>query len=134
MFESDKDPTSFLVRLPAHEKVGQEASRQGTSQVTVQVTVQDTDQDTDQDTVQVTDQVEQLVTVLSGEMGRAQLQAVLGLAHRRHFTTAYLKPALAAGLIEMTLPDKPTSRHQRYRRTAAGQALADRTKGKGVPA
>ncbi len=50
---------------------------------------------------------------------------------RRYFTTAYLKPALDAGLIEMTLPDKPTSRNQRYRRTAAGQALAKRIKGKG---
>ena len=126
VFESNKDRTSFLVRLPVHEKAGQEASRQGTSQGTLQDTLQDTDQ--------VTDQVEQLVAVLSGEMGRTQLQAVLGLAHRRHFTTAYLKPALAAGLIEMTLPDKPTSRNQRYRRTAAGQALADRTKGKGVSA
>ena len=151
VFESDKDRTSFLVRLPVHEKVGQEASGQvavqDTGQVTVQDTVhdtvhdavqdtmqdtgQDTVQDTDQVTGQVTDQVKQLLAVLSGEMGRNELQAALKLVNRSHFTTAYLKPALAAGLIEMTLPDKPTSRNQRYRRTAAGQALADRTKGKG---
>ncbi len=146
VFESDKDRTSFLVRLPVHEKVGQEASGQvavqDTGQVTVHDAVQDTMQDTGQDTVQdtdqvtgqVTDQVNQLLAVLSGEMGRNELQAALKLVNRSHFTTAYLKPALAAGLIEMTLPDKPTSRNQRYRRTAAGQALADRTKGKGVPA
>ena len=146
VFESDKDRTSFLVRLPVHEKVGQEASGQvavqDTRQVTVQDTVhdavhdavQDTMQDTDQVTGQVTDQVNQLIAVLSGEMGRNELQAALKLVNRGHFTTAYLKPALAAGLIEMTLPDKPTSRNQRYRRTAAGQALADRTKGKGVSA
>jgi hypothetical protein len=30
---------------------------------------------------------------------------------------------VASGLIEMTLPDKPNSRLQRYRLTAAGQAL-----------
>ena len=41
---------------------------------------------------------------------------------------AYLQPAFSSGLIEMTLPDKPTSRHQRYRRTAAGEALAVRLK------
>ena len=76
-------------------------------------------------------QVERLVAVLSGEMGRTQLQAVLELAGRGNFIAAYLKPALAAGLIEMTLPDKPTSRNQRYRRTAAGQTLAERIKGKG---
>ena len=74
------------------------------------------------------------MAVLSGEMGRNELQAALKLVNRSHFTTAYLKPALEAGLIEMTLPDKPTSRNQRYRRTAAGQALAERTKGKGVSA
>ena len=42
VFESDKDRTSFLVRLPVHEKVGQEASRQDT----VHGAVQDTGQDT----------------------------------------------------------------------------------------
>ena len=57
-------------------------------------------------------------------MSRAQLQAVLELRDRRHFRVVYLRPALEAGMIEMALPDKPTSRHQRYRRTAAGEALA----------
>lgn len=123
VFESDEDRTFFLVRLPVREKVGQEGARQETVHVTGQVTGQDTGQ--------VTNQVEQLVAVLRGEMGRAQLQEVLELAHRDHFTAAYLKPALEAGLIEMTLPDKPTSRNQRYRRTAAGQTLAERIKGKG---
>jgi ATP-dependent DNA helicase RecG len=34
---------------------------------------------------------------------------------------AYLKPALAVGVIEMTLPDKPRSSNQRYRLTTLGQ-------------
>ena len=67
-------------------------------------------------------------------MSRTQLQEAMKLRDRSHFISAYLEPAVNAGLIEMTLPDKPTSRNQRYRRTAAGQALADRTKGKGVSA
>ena len=68
---------------------------------------------------------------LTDELGRAQLQSALQLAHRDHFTASYLRPALEAGLIEMTHPDKPTSRHQRYRRSAAGEALAkpDQTEG-----
>ena len=95
---------------------------------------QGTPQDTPQDVEQISDHVEQLVVVLTRAMSRARIQAALELKDRRHFLASYLKPGLKAGLIEMTLPDKPTSRHQRYRRTAAGQALADRTKGKGVPA
>ena len=139
MFESDEDRTWFLVRLPVHEGVAQEARGQEALHETDQVTGQDNllemkhkRQDALQVTDQDTDQVKQLVAVLNGEMGRRELQAVLELAHRRHFTTAYLRPALAAGLIEMTLPDKPTSRNQRYRRTAAGQGLAERIKGKGA--
>ena len=62
--------------------------------------------------------------MLTKDMSRRELQTVLGIAHRPHFLAAYLNPALEAGLIEMTLPDKPTSWNQRYRRTPAGEALA----------
>ena len=63
-------------------------------------------------------------------MSRGQLQESLRRRDRHHFTTAYLRPALEAGLIEMTLPGKPTSQNQRYRRTAFGEALAQQTKAK----
>lgn len=86
--------------------------------------------DTPQDTDQVTDQVEQLVAVLTEEMSRASIQAGLELKDRHHFIESYLKPALDAGLIEMTLPDKPTSRRQRYRRTARGEAFVEQIKEK----
>ena len=39
-----------------------------------------------------------------------------------------LRPLMDAGWIEMTIPDKPTSRMQRYRTTAAGrEVLAGRS-------
>ena len=113
-----------------HEQAANEASGQDTEHdtehVTDQDTPQDTDQGTDQDAEHVTEHVERLITVLTGEMNRPQLQAALRLSNRPHFLMTYLRPALDAGLIEMTLPDKPTSRNQRYRRTAAGEALARR--------
>lgn len=56
-------------------------------------------------------------------MTRHALQADLALANRDHFRKAYLLPALEAGLIEMTQPDKPNSRSQRYRLTAAGKKV-----------
>ena len=61
-----------------------------------------------------------LVRVLVGEMTRQQLQRALGLKDDEHFRKAYLQPALDAGLIEMTIPDKPRSSRQKYRLTAKG--------------
>ena len=123
VFESDDDRISFLTRLPVHEQARGEPTGQVAGQVTLQDTGQVTPQVTPQDTPQVTGHVRQLVTALAGEMSRSQMQAAIGLRDRNYFTTAYLRPALEAGLIEMRLPGKATSGNQRYRRTAAGKAL-----------
>ncbi|MFO7598231.1 MAG: cell filamentation protein Fic, partial [Candidatus Desulfacyla sp.] len=40
---------------------------------------------------------------------------------RKSFRERYLKPALTDGLIEMTIPDKPNSRLQKYRLTDKGR-------------
>lgn len=66
-----------------------------------------------------------LARAIMGEMTRAEIQSSLGLEDRMHFTKAYLQPALDAGLIEMTRPDKPTSWMQRYRLTAKGRRLKE---------
>ncbi len=129
MFESDEDRTWFRVRLPVHERALLVATGQDTQQDKSLIN-NEKGQDTQQDTQQDTDHIEQLVAVLTGEMSRASIQAGLELKDRPHFIETYLKPALEAGLIEMTLPDKPTSRHQRYRRTAHGEALAEQIKRK----
>ena len=49
----------------------------------------------------------------------------LGLSDRKHFAKTYLQPGLGAGLVEMTLPDSPRSRSQRYRLTALGRQVRD---------
>ena len=59
-------------------------------------------------------------------MSRQQLQESLGLKHARHFREAYLEPTLQAGLIEMTIADKPRSSKQKYRLTAAGRRSLQR--------
>jgi len=71
--------------------------------------------------LQVTPQVGELLAAVQGEMGREALQAAMGLSDRKSFRERYLKPALADGLIEMTIPDRPNSRLQQYRLTDKGR-------------
>ncbi len=77
----------------------------------------------EQVTEQVTEQVKELVKLLDKEMDRQEIQSKLGLAHRENFRSTYMKPALEQGFIEMTIPDKPNSRLQKYRLTALGKQL-----------
>ena len=74
---------------------------------------------------QVTPQVRRLLGAIKGEMGREELQGNMGLRDRKSFRDLYLVPALHAGYIEMTIPDKPKSRLQKYRLTSKGKALID---------
>ena len=73
-------------------------------------------------TLEVTPEV-RLLSVLAGEMARQQLKEKLGLKDDEHFRKAYLLPALEAGLIEMTMPDKPRSSKQKYRLTDKGRQV-----------
>ena len=69
-----------------------------------------------------------LLQAISGEMTRQDLRNALGLKNDEHFRKAYLLPVLQAGLIEMTVPDKPRSRNQRYRLTSAGREFLRQTR------
>ena len=61
--------------------------------------------------------VQELIAVLGNrEMSISELMHELGLKHRPSFRERYLDPALEMGLIERTIPGKPTSSKQRYRR------------------
>jgi ATP-dependent DNA helicase RecG len=112
-FETDDDRLACLIRLPAHP-LAKRPTPEDTDQVTGQVT--------GQVTAQVTGEVARLLAAAAqGEQTRSALQEALGLKHTPHFRQAYLLPALEGGLIEMTLPDKPNSRNQRYRLTAKGR-------------
>ena len=52
-----------------------------------------------------------------------ELMAVAGRKDRTKFRNQVLRPLLEAGWIEMTIPDRPTSRNQRYRTTGAGREV-----------
>lgn len=51
------------------------------------------------------------------------LMEVCGRANRTKFRDQVVRPLLEAGLLEMTIPDKPRSSRQRYRTTEAGRRI-----------
>ena len=73
----------------------------------------------------VTPHVGRLIAALERDMSRAEFMNALTLADRRHFARTYLQPGVEAGLVEMTLPDRPRSREQRYRLTILGEQVRD---------
>ena len=106
---------------------------QDRTQVTGQVTTQDNPRaghpdaqtcpfDAGQVTGQVSPDVERLLGIIDGELTRQEIQDRLDLKGRDNFEKRYRKPALGLELIELTVPEKPTSRFQKYRLTAKGRA------------
>ena len=75
---------------------------------------------------QVTPEVARLLGVLQETMSRHELMQALGLKDEKHFRQQYQQAAVAQGWVEMTIPDKPRSRLQRYRLTDAGRRLQGR--------
>ncbi len=79
----------------------------------------------DQEDDQVSDQVARLLPALiEGPRSAAQLMADMRLSHRPTFRKNYLRPAISAGLVEMTRPESPTVKNQKYRLTARGRRIS----------
>jgi ATP-dependent DNA helicase RecG len=120
VFEFDEERSYFMARLPVHP-----AALEVEAEVTPEVGTK-SGLGRNQVAPQVTPQVLRLLQVVEGEQDRDALQSALGLKARKNFRLLYLVPSLDAGLIEMTLPDRPQSSKQRYRLTDKGrQLLAD---------
>ena len=76
-----------------------------------------TDQDTDQVNDQDTDSIRKLLDAIGNEtLSATEIMGRMNLSHRPTFRKNYLNPALEQGLIERTIPEKPNSRNQKYRR------------------
>ncbi len=92
-------------------------------QVAATVTVGPTTQDTTQDATQVTThavpmEIEKRLNALVGFCGhprtKHEMMEHIGLVNTNHFRKTYLVPLLESGRIEMTIPDKPRSKNQKY--------------------
>jgi ATP-dependent DNA helicase RecG len=73
---------------------------------------------------EVTAQVGTVLRVVSGENSREEIQQRLHLQHRESFRLLYLQPALAAGLIERTIPEKPRNPRAACKNTASPKKAA----------
>lgn len=107
--------------------VASEVAGEVTSEVAGEDASHVTSEDTGEDTSHVTGEVRRLIQACDGVVSRKALQDALGLRSDANFRNLYLVPALEAGLIEMTIPDKPKSSRQQYRLSAAGKALRSTT-------
>ena len=77
-------------------------------------------------TPEVIPEVKRMLELLNSSrnaMSRREIQQKLGLSDEKHFREFYLQPSIAGGLIEMTVPERPTSRLQKYRLTRKGSQL-----------
>lgn len=114
----ESDVFRIIVKVPEFSTTDEKLE---TSEVTLQVTPHVTPQ--------VTPQVERLLRVVKDEVDRDALQKAVGLKARKNFRQLYLAPAIDAGLIEMTVPDKPRSSKQKYRLTEKGRKALKEIKG-----
>ena len=81
-------------------------------------------QERELDSEQVREQVEKLLLVFEeGNHNIYDLMSKMNLKSRYKFSLNYIQPALKLGLIEMTIPDKPNSRLQKYRLTEKGKKI-----------
>ena len=76
---------------------------------------QDKEQDREQDVIQVgCKTLTQIIEYCKVPKSRAELQEYCGLKGRRNFGKNHLTPLLEKGVLKMTIPDKPTSKNQKY--------------------
>lgn len=58
--------------------------------------------------------IKELLAFCSIPRSRKEMQDFCKLSGRNHFNNSYLKPLLESGQLQMTIPDKPNSRLQKY--------------------
>jgi ATP-dependent DNA helicase RecG len=130
-FEFDEDHSYFMVRLPIHpaaREVAESATGQEPGKVGAGVTAAaKTESGSGWDQVGTKSglsrhQVEILRKCLA-DAEIAELMTIAERVNRTKFRDQVLKPLLADNLLAMTIPDKPTSRNQRYRTTDKGRVL-----------
>jgi ATP-dependent DNA helicase RecG len=115
-FETDEDRSYFLVRLPVHERAAvTQAGDRATPQVGTKLALS-------RHQVEILEKCRESTALVD-------LMVIADRSDRTKFRRQGLTPLIEAGLLEMTIPDKPTSSNQRYRLTDAGQRWLSQHRG-----
>lgn len=78
----------------------------------------------DKHQVQLNDiQIEMLKSLKDRDLSRKDIFATIGMSGDSRSFKRHIEPLLVVGFIEMTVPDKPNSRLQKYRLTDSGKAF-----------
>jgi len=113
-FTTDENRLWFLVEIPIHRQFKMQESgavaRQVEAQVEAQVELQKR-------------QFDVLLACSDGETTGKALLAVAGYSSRTGNFKKGLQRLIDSHFLELTIPDKPNSRLQKYRLTAAGRRL-----------
>lgn len=83
------------------------------------------EQVTEHVTIHDGEQVIKLILALDKELSRLEIMNKLKLTNRAYFISDFIQPAINEGIIEMTLPDNPQSKQQKYRLKVKGKALKE---------
>ncbi len=114
VFEFDEDHSFFMVKLPVHPAALEVVDKAEDDDIATGSPTQSP--------TQSADPVGRLLKQLEdGEKSSGELRKALGLKHRPTFRENYLHPALEQEFIELTIPEKPSSRLQKYRITEKGR-------------
>jgi ATP-dependent DNA helicase RecG len=139
VFETDKQSTYFLTVLKAHtfDVVGDQANDQvmpltinNLEELSYYLKHSD-DQADDQVNNQalnilnkeVHDKVKEVLEILVTPHKRKEVLSVIGVKNHTDARKRYIDPLIDLGWIELTIPEKPTHKEQKYRLTAEGRKL-----------
>nr|WP_273400623.1 hypothetical protein [Traorella massiliensis] len=99
------------------EKIGPQDKKQETTQGRTQDRTQDRIQDRTQDRTQdaTEDKVsDKILEFCNKPRSKKEIMEYCGYKNSKKFTKNYLRPLLDNGMLQMTIPDKPTSGNQKY--------------------
>lgn len=102
-FESDDDRTSFLIRLPVHARAMIQTTKVGAQSGAQSKLI--------------------MAALLKAPLSMNELVMALGLKSKTGSLKRTVNELLAGELIEHTIPDKPSSRLQKYRLSTKGQRM-----------